>query len=122
MVEEIIGGETRFLAMGFRRVFLKFVELDRVLDCLAADLAGRVPTIAGPIAAQLLEARGGPLADTADDGRQHVDDHDRERGFVLQHWPTGQELRTSATTQNGWRGGRLWRPRKPRCCEANGRC
>ena len=113
MVEDIIGGETRFMAMGFRRVFLKFVELDRVLDCLATDLAGRAPTTPGPLAARILETRGGPLADAVDDGRQHVDDHDRDRGFVLQHWPTGQgasDLRDNAA----------WLARRPSLAAAEG--
>jgi len=91
IVEDIIGGESRFLAMGFHRVFMRFVELDRVLGCLATDLGDRPPTVPGPAAARLLEERGAVLADTAEDTRMPADDHDRERKRVLQHWGTGRD-------------------------------
>ncbi|MBM3546841.1 MAG: methylaspartate mutase subunit E [Alphaproteobacteria bacterium] len=90
MVEDIIGGETRFLAMGFHRVFMRFVELDRILDCLAMDLAGRAPAAPNSLVTRLMEERLETIADGVDDRQMALADHDRERSFVLQHWPTGR--------------------------------
>jgi methylaspartate mutase epsilon subunit len=113
MVEDIIGSESRFLAMGFRRVFMRFVELDRVLDCLAMDLVDRAPAVPNPIVARLLEERAGVLADALDDRRMAVEEHERERRHILHQWPTGRnaaDLRENAD----------WLARRPALATAEG--
>lgn len=88
-VEELIGGERNFLEMGFSRVFLKFVDLDRVFDVIARDLSVVKPT--NTDASLLIPSRRrAQYFDTVPDAKVALADHDLERREVLQHWPTGK--------------------------------
>lgn len=67
------GYQERFEQQGFDRVFVKFVDLLTVLDCLSQALRGREPMSAGPADKRLGDERF--LA---------------ERAEVLATWPTGR--------------------------------
>jgi len=89
-VEELVGGEQVFVEMGFRRAFLRFVEIGFVLDCLAQDLAGAAPVA---LPRELLAVRESKLlaGPAIEGGIIEPPDFERARREVLQHWRTGAE-------------------------------
>lgn len=111
-VEELVGGEQLFVEMGFRRAFLKFVEIGFVLDCLSQDLAGVKPVA---LPRELLAARESRLlaGPGIEGGLIEPPDFDRARREVLQHWRTGAEASNLGETaefllrQPSWVGTHL---------------
>lgn len=97
-VEQLVGGERIFVEMGFRRAFLRFVEIDFVLQCIGEDLAHAKSQ---PLPRQLLARRERPelVQHAIEGGKLEEPDFLRTRKEVLQHWPTGRDansLRASA--------------------------
>lgn len=75
-----------FAEMGFKRVYLGFVDLTAFLEGLAEDLHSRVPS-GGP-AARIMPERNAAFLAIAD-WLLHDVDHDLQRREVLLGWPTG---------------------------------
>lgn len=84
-----LGEESRFLDMGFDRVFVKFVDLSAVLAMLAADLHGTPPAaglLDGPASVAIRGSDGGRVSG----GRLAAADLLAERREVLDTWHTGR--------------------------------
>lgn len=88
-VEKLIGGERTFVEMGFARVFLQFVDLDKVLDVIVADLENVTPLApSSRVVAGLLNAKS-LASPPPEDQLATLQGHDLERRDVLQQWRTG---------------------------------
>ncbi len=92
-VEDLVGGERLFRAMGFAEVFLGFVGIETVLEAVARALEGEAVR---PIS-EALKVHAGrhlPLLPAwLSDERQPEAELMSERRQVLQHWPTGAGAR-----------------------------
>ncbi len=93
MVEEMIGGDRYFIEMGFRRCYLKFIEIDLAMDNLARDMAAET---ARPVPPSVVDAffhqHTAPLL-AVSDSRLSDEDMTEQRQQVLQQWRTGNEAR-----------------------------
>jgi methylaspartate mutase epsilon subunit len=98
-VEDLVGGERLFRAMGFSEVFLGFVGIETVLEAVARALADvEVRAVSEALKAHAAK-RSPHLPAWLSDERLAEADLLSERRQVLQHWPTGagaQDLQANA--------------------------
>jgi methylaspartate mutase epsilon subunit len=92
-IGEGCGYERQFLALGFRRVFVKFIGIETVLEILDKDVSGREPI---GVTALSLSASCLPAVETSPPSDDRVDPHsfERNRREVLEHWKTGHAARS----------------------------
>jgi methylaspartate mutase epsilon subunit len=85
--------ERNFLEMGFDRAFVKFVDIESVLDILRRDLTGVEPKAAGP-APWPPEGRTHLLPSPVSDEPCELPELERQRREVLSTWKTGPAARS----------------------------
>ena len=97
-IGDAIGHERQFLDMGFHRAFVKFADIETVLQVLKNDLGGKA-------FAQdhfgLWERRHTTLFDHCpanDESAIDIDTFDALRAEVLDHWRTGKSAKNVAET------------------------
>ncbi len=92
-VEELIGEDRIFIEMGFFRVFLKFIELDKVVQVIKKDLFDISPVV---LSKEMLDSlmQTSKVSCIAPDNNMMLDtEHLAQRKDVLQHWKTGNEAK-----------------------------
>ncbi len=93
VVEDLVGGERLFRALGFHEVFLGFVTIEVVLEAVARAL-GEVQPVRIPQAVRERAGQRRPLVPSwLSDARMSEPELTNERRQVLQHWPTGAGAR-----------------------------
>jgi methylaspartate mutase epsilon subunit len=85
-----LGFERKFLEMGFDRVFVKFVDVNTVLEMLARDLNGTEPMAACDALWQRLQSDSPAQLWPVTDERLDPTEYERLRVEVLGQWKTGQ--------------------------------
>jgi len=93
-ISDGVGCEDEFREMGFRRVFVKFVDAERVLEVLHEDLREITPAAECP--ALLERVRPAVLRVNGSSAEERLTDEsfDRTRREVLAHWKTGHKAAT----------------------------
>lgn len=84
------GYERHFVEMGFDRVFVKFVDISRVLELLEQDLTGVEPKAFCPTLWNRSSTPNGYFPAAVSDDCLDSNDLERGRREVLEGWKTGQ--------------------------------
>lgn len=92
-IGDAIGHEEHFMAMGFHRVFVKFVDIRTVLQVLEQDLHNAKPV--GEIATlwDRINPKLQTLSGAVSDDILPPDTFETERKEVLSHWRTGSSAK-----------------------------
>ena len=83
------GHEREFIELGFRRAFVKFVDIKSVLDFLQRDLKDVQPVGNFPAFWQSICTQDINIAGSAADNLLEIDSFEISRREVLEHWKTG---------------------------------
>ncbi|MCB9762329.1 MAG: methylaspartate mutase subunit E [Alphaproteobacteria bacterium] len=84
------AAEQRLRALGFDRVFVRFVDVERVMEIAAGDLVERAPAGGRLDGLVSLRRPSRPLSAAFGEGRLADDAFHRERAEVLAAWSTGR--------------------------------
>ncbi|MDT5270149.1 MAG: methylaspartate mutase sigma subunit [Acidobacteriota bacterium] len=85
-----IGYEKHFREMGFDQVFVKFVDIEKVLATLKNDLRAVLPTADCPTLWEQPPSASGLLPGKVSDHKLEPTEFERQRREVLDQWRTGQ--------------------------------
>lgn len=88
-----LGCEADFIKMGFHRVFVKFIDIKRVLEILERDLDGVEPVAPCPGLWEQTRSTRRLLTGTVSDCLVETEVFERHRKAVLEHWKTGAQAR-----------------------------
>ncbi|HEY6332716.1 MAG TPA: methylaspartate mutase subunit E [Blastocatellia bacterium] len=83
------GYEKRFLEMGFHRVFVKYVDIGKVLNVLNEDLSAVPPSFMKSKLADKVRGWDIGVQSDLEEGRLELREEDPERRRVLEQWKTG---------------------------------
>lgn len=89
-----IGSEREFIELGFRRAFVKFVDMKSVLEFLQKDLNGVQPVDNFPVLWEGMRPPEIAIAGSATDSLMELDSFESTRCQVLEHWKTGAMARS----------------------------
>ena len=92
-ISDAHGYGRQFIEMGFKRVFVKFVDIRSVLQTLERDLDGVEPAADCPTLWEQYRPLEGRLAAPVADDLLDPDDLRRDRLEVLESWKTGHRAR-----------------------------
>lgn len=87
------GYERHFLEMGFKQVFVKFVDISTVLKILEKDLAGVEPVADCPTLWEPAQMKKTYLSTAVSDEQLEPDILEQSRYEVLQGWRTGRQAK-----------------------------
>jgi methylaspartate mutase epsilon subunit len=88
-IGEGFGWERRFREMGFDRVFVKFVDIETVMEWVAKDLHQKDPKIIPSAVRSMINPAQAYLDGPVSESKLPEDDLKKTRGEVLQQWNTG---------------------------------
>lgn len=92
-VEELVGEDRTFIEMGFSRVFLKFIELDKVVEVIKNDLSNVEPISLSKEMLDSLMQSNKESCVSPDNNKMLDTEHLTQRKDVLQHWKTGNDAK-----------------------------
>lgn len=89
-VEELAGQERVFIEMGFSRVFLKFIDLDKVINVIKSDLENIQAISMNKEFVNALLSSEKTVFQVPENMIMTATEHTSQRKDVLQHWNTGR--------------------------------
>ncbi|HVF49519.1 MAG TPA: methylaspartate mutase subunit E [Pyrinomonadaceae bacterium] len=95
-IGEGLGYQHEFLNMGFHKVFVKFVDIKSVLEILESDLHGVEPVAEYPALREQTRASERFIVGPVTDCLLDMEEFERNRKEVLEHWRTGQPAKELA--------------------------